>query len=78
MAAGFPTTLNPIIQNGLVPVFVDVGLPTYNVSADLLEGAVSDKTKAMVFAHTLGNPFDVDKDSIFRGGARPLAGRGLL
>ncbi len=61
VAAGFPTTLNPIIQNGLVPVFVDVGLPTYNVSADLLEGAVSDKTKAMIFAHTLGNPFDVDR-----------------
>ena len=61
VAAGFPTTLNPIIQNGLVPVFVDVGLPTYNVNADLLEDAVSEKTKAMIFAHTLGNPFDVDR-----------------
>ncbi|HEY3419541.1 MAG TPA: lipopolysaccharide biosynthesis protein RfbH [Methanomassiliicoccales archaeon] len=61
VAAGFPTTLNPIIQNGLVPVFVDVGLPTYNVDPDLLEGAVTEKTKAMIFAHTLGNPFEIDK-----------------
>ena len=59
VAAGFPTTLNPIIQNGLVPVFVDVEIPTYNVAVGSLEDAVSDKTKAIILAHTLGNPFDV-------------------
>lgn len=61
LAAGFPTTLNPIIQNTLVPVFVDVGIPTYNVKPDLIEEAVSDKTRAIMLAHTLGNPFDVDE-----------------
>lgn len=60
LAAGFPTTVNPIIQNGLVPVFVDVQLPTYNVDTTQLEAAVSDRTKAVIFAHTLGNPFDLD------------------
>src|SRR5271169_3381095 len=60
VAAGFPTTVNPIIQNGLVPVFVDVQLPTYNVDTTQLEAAMSDRTKAIVLAHTLGNPFDVD------------------
>ena len=60
VAAGFPTTINPIIQNGLVPVFVDVELPTYNVDATQLEAAVSDRTKAIILAHTLGNPFDLD------------------
>lgn len=60
LAAGFPTTVNPIIQNGLVPVFVDVQLPTYNVNVTELESAVSDRTKAIVLAHTLGNPFDLD------------------
>jgi CDP-4-dehydro-6-deoxyglucose reductase, E1 len=60
VAAGFPTTVNPIIQNGLVPVFVDVQLPTYNVDATQLEAAVSGRTKAIVLAHTLGNPFDVE------------------
>lgn len=59
LAAGFPTTVNPILQNGLVPVFVDVTLPTYNVDASQLEAALSPRTRAMVFAHTLGNPFDV-------------------
>ena len=59
LAAGFPTTVNPIVQNGLVPVFVDVSLPTYNVDAKLLEAAKSDRTRAVVLAHTLGNPFDV-------------------
>jgi CDP-4-dehydro-6-deoxyglucose reductase, E1 len=59
VAAGFPTTVNPIVQNGLVPVFVDVTLPTYNVDPGLVEEAITEKTKAMVFAHTLGNPFDL-------------------
>ena len=61
VAAGFPTTVNPIIQNNLVPVFVDVSIPTYNIDADLLENAVSDKTRAIILAHTLGNPFDLQK-----------------
>lgn len=60
VAASFPTTVNPIIQNRLVPVFVDVELETYNVRADLLEAALSEKTKAVVLAHTLGNPFDLE------------------
>jgi CDP-6-deoxy-D-xylo-4-hexulose-3-dehydrase len=59
VAAGFPTTVNPIIQNGLVPVFVDVELPTHNVDCSALEAAVSDRTRAVVLAHTLGNPFDL-------------------
>lgn len=59
VAAGFPTTVNPIIQNRLVPVFVDVELGTYNVDVSQLEGALSPRTKAMIFAHTLGNPFNV-------------------
>jgi CDP-6-deoxy-D-xylo-4-hexulose-3-dehydrase len=60
VAAGFPTTLNPIIQNRLVPVFVDVTLPTYEIDASQLEAARSEKTKAVVIAHTLGNVFDLD------------------
>lgn len=60
-AAGFPTTVNPIIQNGLVPVFVDADIRTLNVDASLLEEAVSEKTKAIVLAHTLGNPFDLER-----------------
>jgi CDP-4-dehydro-6-deoxyglucose reductase, E1 len=60
VAAGFPTTVNPIIQNGLVPVFVDVQLPTYNIDATQLEAAVSERSRAIMLAHTLGNPFDVD------------------
>ncbi|QNH55103.1 lipopolysaccharide biosynthesis protein RfbH [Selenomonas timonae] len=59
VAAGFPTTVAPIIQYGAVPVFVDVSLPTYNVDTTLLEGALSDRTKAVMIAHTLGNPFDL-------------------
>jgi len=58
-AAGFPTTVNPIVQNGLVPVFVDVEIPTYNISASLIEDAVTSKTKAIMVAHTLGNTFDL-------------------
>jgi CDP-6-deoxy-D-xylo-4-hexulose-3-dehydrase len=60
VAAGFPTTVNPIIQNRLVPVFVDVQLPTYNIDVTQLEAAVSSRTKAVMVAHTLGNPFDLD------------------
>jgi CDP-4-dehydro-6-deoxyglucose reductase, E1 len=59
VAAGFPTTVNPIIQNGLVPVFVDEVIPTYNIDVRMLEEARSDRTRAVVIAHTLGNPFDV-------------------
>ena len=59
VAAGFPTTVAPIIQYGAVPVFVDVSLPTYNVDVSLLEGARSERTKAVMIAHTLGNPFDL-------------------
>lgn len=60
VAAGFPTTVNPIVQNGLVPVFLDVELGTYNIKADDIQDAISDKTRAIVVAHTLGNPFDLD------------------
>ena len=60
VAAGFPTTVNPIIQNGLVPVVVDVMLPTLQIDVSLLESALSDRTKAIMIAHTLGNPFDLD------------------
>lgn len=60
VAAGFPTTINPIIQNGLVPVFVDVDLPTLNIDVSYLEEALSDRTRAIVLAHTLGNPYDLD------------------
>lgn len=59
VAAGFPTTVNPILQNGLVPVFVDVELGTYEIDTSLLEKALSKKTKAIMLAHTLGNMFDV-------------------
>jgi CDP-6-deoxy-D-xylo-4-hexulose-3-dehydrase len=65
LAAGFPTTVNPIIQNGLVPVFVDVQIPTFNVDVSQLEGALSDRTRAVIFAHTLGNPFDLDVVTAF-------------
>jgi len=61
VAAAFPTTVNPIIQFGAVPVFVDVESGTYNVNADLIEDAITEKTKAVFLAHTLGNPFDLAK-----------------
>jgi len=60
VAAGFPTTVNPVLQNGMVPVFVDVDIPTYNVNVEQLEAAVSPKTRAIILAHTLGNPFNLD------------------
>ncbi len=59
VAAGFPTTVTPIIQYGAVPVFVDVTIPQYNIDVTRLEAALSDKTKAVMIAHTLGNPFDL-------------------
>ena len=61
VACGFPTTLNPILQNGLVPVFIDVKLGTYNIDADKIDKAISKKTKAIFIAHTLGNPAEIDK-----------------
>ncbi len=60
VAAGFPTTVNPLIQYGAIPVFIDVDIPTYNIKAELIEQAISPKTKAIMIAHTLGNPFDLD------------------
>ncbi len=59
-ACGFPTTLNPVLQNNLVPVFVDVEKETWNIRADLIEDAISEKTKAIMVPHTLGNPADLD------------------
>lgn len=61
VAAGFPTTVNPILQYGAVPVFVDVHIPTYNIDPELIEAAISDKTRAIMLAHTLGNPYDLAK-----------------
>jgi len=60
VAAGFPTTVNPIVQNQLMPVFLDIELGTYNVDVTQLETAVSPRTKAIMIAHTLGNPFNLD------------------
>jgi CDP-6-deoxy-D-xylo-4-hexulose-3-dehydrase len=59
VAAGFPTTVSPIVQYGCIPVFVDIDLGTHNVDVDLLEAAITDKTRAVMIAHSLGNPFDV-------------------
>lgn len=64
-ATSFPTTVNPIVQNGLVPVFVDVDIPTYNLDASQLEAARSDRTRAVMAAHTLGNPFDLASVTAF-------------
>ena len=65
VATGFPTTVNPIIQNGLVPVFVDVTVPTYNIDVSMLDAALSERTRAIMVAHTLGNPFDLDAVKAF-------------
>lgn len=65
IAAGFPTTVNPIIQNNLVPVFVDIDLNTYNIDVFMLEKALSEKTKAIFVAHTLGNPFNLGEITKF-------------
>ncbi len=60
-AVGFPTTINPIIQNNLKPVLIDAEIATLNINADLIESSISERTKGIVIAHTLGNPFDLDK-----------------
>ena len=60
VSAGFPTTVTPIIQAGLIPVFVDITIPQYNIDVKMLQKALSKKTKAVIIAHTLGNPFDID------------------
>lgn len=65
VAAGFPTTINPIIQNGLIPVLVDVEIPTYDVDVNQLEAALSERTRAVVLAHTLGNPFNLERVTSF-------------
>ena len=65
VAAGFPTTVAPIIQYGAVPVFVDISLPTYNIDVTLLDAALSKRTKAVMVAHTLGNPFDLERVKAF-------------
>lgn len=61
VAASFPTTVNPLLQYGLTPVFVDVKIPTYNINPALIEAAISPKTRAIMLAHTLGNPFNLDQ-----------------
>ncbi|MFK3792774.1 lipopolysaccharide biosynthesis protein RfbH [Pseudomonas piscis] len=61
VAAGFPTTVNPIVQFGAIPVFVDVDMATHNIDAELIEAAITPKTKAIMLAHTLGNPFNLGK-----------------
>ena len=61
VAAGFPTTVNPIIQFGAIPVFIDVKIPTYNIDENLVEEAITSKTKAIMLAHTLGNPFNIKR-----------------
>jgi CDP-4-dehydro-6-deoxyglucose reductase, E1 len=65
VAAGFPTTVTPIIQYGAIPVFVDITIPQYNIDVSMLEKALSSKTKAVMIAHTLGNPFDLGKVKSF-------------
>ena len=61
VACGFPTTLNPIIQNNLIPVFIDVDLETYNIQADMIEKSITERTRAIFIAHTLGNPANLNK-----------------
>ena len=70
-ACGFPTTVNPIVQNGLVPVFIDCELETYNADIDAILRAASPRTRAVILAHTLGNPYDLQRQGL-------VAGRGLL
>lgn len=60
VAAGFPATVAPIIQNGLIPVFVDVDIPTYNINVEMMKKAITPKTRCIFLAHTLGNPFNLD------------------
>jgi CDP-6-deoxy-D-xylo-4-hexulose-3-dehydrase len=61
VAAGFPTTVNPMVQFGCIPVFLDIDIPTYNIKAEDIEAAVTDKTSAIMIAHTLGNPFNLEE-----------------
>lgn len=61
VAAGFPTTVNPMLLYGMIPVFVDVDIPTYNIDPSKIEASISDRTKAIMIAHTLGNPFNIDE-----------------
>lgn len=61
VAAGFPATITPIIQYGLIPVFVDVEIPTYNIDTEMMRKAITDKTRCIFLAHTLGNPFNIDE-----------------
>ena len=65
VATGFPTTVNPIIQNNLIPVFLDVDIPTYNIDVSYLDAALSSKTRAVMVAHTLGNPYNLDAVTAF-------------
>jgi CDP-6-deoxy-D-xylo-4-hexulose-3-dehydrase len=60
VAAGFPATVTPIIQYGLVPVFIDINIPTYNINIEMMRKAITPKTRCVFIAHTLGNPFDID------------------
>src|SRR4030095_5428882 len=60
VASGFPTTINPIFQNNMIPVFLDVDIPTYNIDVSQLEAALSERTRAVMVAHTLGNPFNLE------------------
>src|SRR5664280_2027598 len=60
VAAGFPATVTPIIQYGLIPVFVDVDIPTYNINIEMMRKAITSKTRCIFIAHTLGNPFNID------------------
>lgn len=60
VAVAFPTTINPLLLYGLIPVFVDVDIPTYNINPEMIEAAISDKTRAIILAHTLGNPFNIE------------------
>ena len=60
VAAGFPTTINPMVQYGCIPVFIDIDIPSYNIFADQIEAAITPKTKAIMMAHTLGNPFNLN------------------
>jgi CDP-6-deoxy-D-xylo-4-hexulose-3-dehydrase len=61
VAAGFPTTVNPLLQYGCIPVFLDIDIPSYNIKAEQIESAVTEKTKAIMIAHTLGNPFNLEE-----------------
>lgn len=65
VASGFPTTINPIFQNNLIPVFVDVEIPNYNIDVSQLEAALSERTRAVIIAHTLGNPFNLEAVTAF-------------